>query len=127
MTNIQIQKILNEALNKSFLDKILFLTEQEREYKKSDFFKTTKIPLLTLHEKYEMYKMKNNQVIEEFNNFIKEIDVDLVTGKLEELVLNLEKNKTIVNMVNDFIENFNYEKVNEYAIQIQEEMNKLKK
>lgn len=126
MDNIQLQLILDEAYKKTFLDKIEFLLENEKDYKKSEFFRITKIPLLTLYEKFDIYRSKNRNIADEFNDFIYGIDTEAVVQKISELIDLAEKDKKIVDTLNNIIENFNYEKISEIADKVQGELNKLK-
>jgi predicted transcriptional regulator len=126
MDNIQLQLILDEAYSKTFLDKIEFLLEKEKDYKKSEFFRLTKIPLLALYEKFDGYKTRQKNIADEFNDFIYGIDNDLVVQKISEFIEVAEKDKKIVQTLNEIIENFNYEKISEIAEQVQKELNKIK-
>lgn len=126
MDALELQLILDEAYQKSFLDKIEFLTEKDKEYKRSDFFKFTKIPLLTLYEKFDMYKTRKTGLADEFAEFIAQIDTEQVTEKIAEFIESAEQNKKIVETLNDIIENFNYQKIIDVAAEVQEELNKLK-
>lgn len=126
MDTLELQLILDEAYQKSFLDKIEFLTEKDKEYKRSDFFKLTKIPLLTLYEKFDMYKTRKKGLADEFAEFIAQIDTEQVTEKIAEFIESAEENKKIVETLNDIIENFNYQKIIDVAAEVQEELNKLK-
>jgi len=47
--------MLEKAYKETFLDKILFLKEQEIQYKKSSFFKQTKISLMELYKNFDIY------------------------------------------------------------------------
>jgi len=127
MDNIQLQLILDEAYTKTFLEKIEFLVENDKNYKKSEFFKNTKIPLLELYKNFEQYKNSQNDLIDEFNDFIEGINIDIVIEKIREFINKVEDDETIVEKLNDFIDNFNVEKVSEYATQIKEELNKVSK
>lgn len=124
MNNIQLQTILNSAYKKTFLDKIEYLMENEKDYKRSEFFKNTKIPLLTLYEKFDIYQSKGFNIIDEFNDFVEGLDMNMVAEKLSDFIDAAEKNKKIVDTINDLINNFNYEKISEIATEIQEELNK---
>jgi hypothetical protein len=126
MDNLELQLILEDAYKKTFLDKIEFLVEHDREYKKSEFFKLTKIPLLTLYEKFDQYKTKSITIVDEFIEFIQSIDTDMVAEKVADFITSAEQNKKIVDTINDIIENFNYEKITKIAAEVQEELNKLK-
>jgi hypothetical protein len=74
MDNLELQILLDELYTESFLDSIQIIYEKESEYKKSSFYKQTKITLIQLYEKYFQYRMLNYSMQEKFNDFIKEID-----------------------------------------------------
>lgn len=126
MKNFEIQRALEEGYEKSFLEKIEFIIEKEKEYKKSEFFKNTKISFTTLYEKFEMYQSRNTDIIDEFNKFIQDLDIDMIVEKVSEFLEKAEKDKKIVDVLNDLIDNFNVEKISEYATKIQEELTKVK-
>jgi len=126
MDNIQLQLVLEEAYENTFLDRMEFIFEKESEYSKSEFFKKTKISLLDLYEKFESYKTKKLGIIDEFNSFIERLDMDLVVSKISEFLEQAEKDKKIVDVLNDLMDNFSVDKISEYATQIQEELTKVK-
>jgi hypothetical protein len=74
MDNLQLQNLLDDLYNESFLDSIEIIYEKESLYKKSNFYKQTKISLAQLYEKYFQYRMLNYSMQEKFNDFIAEID-----------------------------------------------------
>lgn len=126
MDNIQLQLILEEAYQKTFLDKIEFLLGKEKDYKKSDFFKYTKITLVDLYQKFEVYKSRSRNLADELNDFVEGIDIDRIINFIQEFIAKAEENKPIVDTINSIIENFNYEKISEIATQVQEELSKIK-
>ncbi len=126
MDNIQLQLMLEEAYKKTFLDKIEFLFEKEREYKKSEFYRKTKLSLVDLYQNFETYKARSRNLADEFNDFIEGIDTDSIINFIDEFIGKASENKPIVDTLNSIIENFNYEKISEIATQIQEELSKIK-
>jgi len=125
MDNIQLQLILDEAYKKTFLDTIEFLIEHDKDYKKSEFFKNSKISILELYKNFELYKNSKTAIVDEFNDFIEGINTDIIINKIKEFINNIEDDQTLVEKLNEFIDNFNIEKVGEYATQIKEELNKV--
>jgi len=126
MDNIQLQLMLEEAYKKTFLDKIEFLFEKEREYKKSEFYRKTKLSLVDLYQNFESYKAKSRDLADEFNDFIEGVDTNAIINLIEEFIEKASENQPIVDTLNSIIENFNYEKISEIATQVQEELNKIK-
>ena len=126
MKNFEIQMTLEEAYEKPFLEKVEFIIEKEKDYKKSEFFKNTKISFATLYEKFEMYQSRNTDIIDEFNKFVQDLDIDIIVQKVSEFLEKAEKDKKIVDVLNDLIDNFNVDRISEYATKIQEELTKVK-
>ena len=127
MDNIQLQLVLEEAYKRTFLDKIEYLADQDKEYKKSEFYKKTRIPLFELYQNFDKYKSKGLDLAKEFNDFVEGIDLDNVIELIKEFIEKLEKDEKIVDVLNNLIENFNYEKISEIATVVQEELNKISK
>ena len=127
MNNIQLQLVLEEAYKRTFLDKIEYLTDQDKDYKKSEFYKKTKIPLLELYKNFDAYKSKGLDLAKEFNDFVEGINLDNVMELIKEFIEKLEKDEKIVDVLNNLVENFNYEKISDIATMVQEELNKISK
>jgi hypothetical protein len=126
MDNIQLQQILQKAYEETFLSRMELLVDSDKDYKKSEFFKNTKISLFDLYNQYETYLANKNMIIDEFNAFIEKLDTEIVVEKLSEFLTDIEKDKKIVDILNDIIEYFSTEKVSEYATMIQEAIDKIK-
>jgi hypothetical protein len=75
MDNLTLQILLDDLYNESFLNSIEIIYEKELEYKKSSFYKQTKIPLIQLYEKYFQYRTLQYSMQEKLNDFIKRIDI----------------------------------------------------
>jgi hypothetical protein len=52
MNTTEIYYFLETVYDANFLEAIEIIVEEEPKYKKSEFYKKTKVPLLTLCEKY---------------------------------------------------------------------------
>lgn len=137
MNLVQLNILLEEIYELPFLMKIEKIYEEEKIYKKSDFYKQYKISLINLYEKFELYQRANKDIKEEFdvwidgilgkiNHFIKEADTDLIALKIGEFLESVDANETIVNFINDLLENFDVSKVEELAKSFQKEVNNLK-
>lgn len=126
MDNILLQQILQKAYNETFLSRMELLIETDKDYKKSEFFKNTKISLFDLYNQYETYLANKNMIIDEFNAFVEELDTEVLVKKLSDFLADIEKDKKIVEILNDIIEYFSTEKVSEYASLIQEAVDKIK-
>ena len=126
MDNILLQQILQKAYNETFLSRMELLIETDKDYKKSEFFKNTKISLFDLYNQYETYLANKNMIIDEFNAFVEKLDTEVLVKKVSEFLADIEKDKKIVEILNDIIEYFSTEKVSEYASLIQEAVDKIK-
>jgi hypothetical protein len=80
MTQIELQQLLDNIYELSFLESILLIQEKDSLYKKSDFFKQTKIPLVNLYEKYFIYMNSKYSIEDKLNDFITKIDIDILTN-----------------------------------------------
>jgi hypothetical protein len=80
MNEIQLLELLEKIYSLSFLESILEIQKQELAYKKSDFFKQTKIPLNVLYEKFFIYNNTRYGFDEKMNEFITNIDIEKLTN-----------------------------------------------
>jgi hypothetical protein len=104
MINLQIQLLLEEAHRKNFLDRAIFLKENEREYKQSDFYKRTKIDILDLYESFYTYYNREITLAEKINNVIQEIDLDEIYEKIKQIIdfiFDQEKVKNFIDYINN--------------------------
>ncbi|MFW6029392.1 MAG: hypothetical protein ACOCRO_03980, partial [Halanaerobiales bacterium] len=86
MTNLEIQTMLERAYNSTFLDSIEFLSKREKQYKKSDFYKQTKIPLFTLYEKYFAYHTAKLELVDQLNEVFVNFDTEYAVEKIEQFI-----------------------------------------
>jgi hypothetical protein len=109
MTNLQIQIMLEKAYKETFLDKILFLKEQEIQYKKSKFFKQTKIPLIELYKNFDIYITQKLGLTYKLEDFLSNTDFDKLG---EEVIIFLQKiveDERFEGFLNKIIESFDFE------------------
>lgn len=95
LTNEYLNTRLHEILtqNSNFFDVVLQLKEFEKEYKQSDFFKTTKMPLFNLINEAKIFYLTNTTIlIDKLNKIIDGLDVDKLLAVLQEGGSILEKN-----------------------------------
>lgn len=89
--NTRLHEILTQSSN--FFDVILQLKEFEKEYKQSDFFKTTKMPLMEIAREAKIFYLTNTAIlIDKLNKIIDGLDVDKLLAVLQEGGSILEKN-----------------------------------
>ena len=127
MTNIQLQELLEEAYESTFLQSIELLMKNEKDYKQSNFFKQTKIPLTILYEKFFQYKKSSMPLFDEIAKAISNLDVDVLVNKLEEFIVKAEEKERIVDTLNQIIENFNYEALIKQGEEVMKNFNKIQK
>jgi hypothetical protein len=108
MKQYEINVMLEEAYEKEFLDMILFLKKEEKEYKTSEFYKETKIPLMELYKNYFEYKKSQENFIEKY---IKDLNEDLIEEKISLIIDKLENNELIKEKLNQFLGTFNLEQL----------------
>lgn len=89
--NTRLHEILTQSSN--FFDVVLELKEFEKEYKQSDFFKTTKMPLMEIAREAKIFYLTNTAIlIDKLNKIIDGLDVDKLLAVLQEGGSILEKN-----------------------------------
>lgn len=89
--NTRLHEILTQSSN--FFDVVLELKEFEKEYKQSDFFKQTKMPLMEIVREAKIFYLTNTSIlIDKLNKIIDGLDVDKLLAVLQEGGSILEKN-----------------------------------
>ena len=109
MTNLQIQIMLEKAYKENFLDKILFLKEQETQYKKSSFFKQTKISLMELYKNFDIYTTQKLGLTYKIEDFINGTDFDKLGDEIISLLQNIVEDERFEGFLNKVIESFDFE------------------
>lgn len=126
MTVLELQLFLDDLSELSFLSAILEINKKEKQYKNSEFFKQTRIPLLSLYEKYLQYVTLSKDRIEEIALAIESLDLNRFSDKLAELVLKTLDKETIQKRIEEFSKDFNLEELLEQNEELEEIVNKLK-
>ena len=119
MNEIQLLELLEKIYSLSFLESILEIQKQELVYKKSDFFKQTKIPLNVLYEKFFIYNNTRYGFDEKMNEFITNIDIEKLTNLTLEWIQKLNEDEKVMNLLKKVFERFNVSELEE----IKEEIN----
>lgn len=133
----EIQKLLEEIYELPFLLKVEKIFEEEKKYKKSDFYKNYKIPLINLYEKFEAYQRANKNLKEELDTwietivekltvFIQEADTDLIASKIGEFLESIEANEKVTEFINNLLENFDVKQLEKLAQDFEEGVKNLK-
>lgn len=111
MNNVDLYLLLDDIYRSNFLEAIEIIIEKTPEYKKSDFFKKTKLPLEVLYEKYFHFLTVNYSFEEKLEQFIEGIDSERLADTIVKVVQNLENNQDFMGKVEKFIETFNIEQI----------------
>ena len=86
MTNAELEKKLKElSVKDNFLDVVLECRELEPEYKKSDFYKATKMSLSDLLRQYKMWSFANfDNLGDRIQELIDSLNFDNVSKIIEQ-------------------------------------------
>ena len=111
-TNKIDNEYLNEKMkeillnNNNFFDVILKLKEFEKEYKQSDFYKTTKINLIDLVKDARIFYLTNVKTItDKINGIINNLDAEKLAALIENSGEILENhNNSTLDMIREFKE-----------------------
>jgi hypothetical protein len=101
-TTIDIQLLLEKAYDESFLGAILLLKENEKEYKKTEFYRKTKVNLLELYKNYYTY-IKNIYGVSEK---ILELNEAAVVSKLETILDKMGGSEKLMGLLDKILEKF---------------------
>lgn len=107
MNEIRLLEVLEKIYSLSFLESILEIQKEEANYKKSNFFKQTKIPLSTLYEKFFIYKNSRYGFDQKINDFITNIDVNKLTDLALDWIEKLEQDEKFKNILQKIFDKFN--------------------
>lgn len=106
MNNLELQILLDDLYSESFLDSIEIIYKKDPEYKKSSFYKETKIPLIQLYEKYFQYRVLQYSMQEKFNDFIAKIDINQMIKIGLNWLENFENTERVNQLIGKIMENF---------------------
>ena len=127
MTKRDIERILEVASVKGFLDRIEYLAENDKEYKKSDFYKSTRINLMVLYEKYYYFINSQATVLEQITEVVQNFDMGIVFVKVEEFLQWIVDNDKVNEFVNKIYDKFDPSVLEGFKDQLSEMGDKLKK
>jgi len=120
MTNIELVALLEEAYEKTFLDAIEFLFEQSSEYKRSKFYKTTRIPLEVLFEKYFAWQKASYNMVDDLFESVMNVDTERLVTKISDIIEKASQDGKITEFFTKLLEQFDPEVLEKYS----EEFNK---
>lgn len=126
MTNFEINKLLEGLSGLNFLEAIQEVHNQEDSYKKSAFFKATKIPLKVLFKEYMMWGQVKKDLIEELDIYIRNFDVSSVIEKIHEIFDKVLNDPEFMEKIKEKLKDYDSEGLNVYMDKIEGELNKFK-
>ena len=87
MDNVELEQKIKEILNiTNFFDMLLAAKEFEKDYKTSDFYKITKIPLMeVLKEVKSFYAFSVDAVVEKIQTAINNLDLTKLNSLFDEM------------------------------------------
>ena len=127
MTKFELDKILKDASRLGFIEAIELIKFNEPAYKKSDFFKIHKIPLLQLYKEYFMWDKAQRDLVLEFSEYVKNFDYQLIIDKLLEFLKEINENPEIMEKIEGLVEKFDPKALDGMMDGLQREIAKLKK
>jgi transcriptional/translational regulatory protein YebC/TACO1 len=126
MNKTEIYDLLDTIYEANFLDSIEIITEEESKYKKSEFYKQTKVPLATLCEKYFHWRNSENSIKDELLSFVYNLDEDAVVKTLTNLIKKLESSEDVQRIVEAIAESLDPKDLKNLSEEFQETVSKLK-
>jgi len=103
MTNLEIKEMLAKANNMDCLERTVFLKQQKKNYKKSQFYKTTHMSLQKLYLAYclegltAISRMGNSTLFSEFSKG----NYGILGSVITDIILSIDEES-----IKDLIENF---------------------
>ena len=87
MDNVELEQKVKEILNiTNFFDMLLAAKEFEKDYKTSDFYKITKIPLMeVLKEVKSFYTFSVDAVVEKIQTVVNNLDLTKLNSLFDEM------------------------------------------
>lgn len=126
MTNLELQMMLDNLANAGFLEAILKIQEKEKEYEESDFFKTTRISLMTLFERYLKYVELKTDLVGDLIERLQHADLEGLKKQAMGIFSSLLDSEQISNMFEDASKEFDIKKIQEENKELSELIEKLR-
>ena len=107
MNNQELELKIKEIINiPNMFDMIIAAQNFEKEYKQSDFYKTTKIPLKEIIKNAKLYYIFSyRNMIERIQSLINDLDFNKVNSLLDQFSSMFEQeNDETMNMINELKE-----------------------
>lgn len=105
MTNIELEQKVKEIIaEENMFDMIEKALSFEKEYKQTSFYKTTKMPILSVIEKAKMFYFKINfdGLFDQLQEKINSLDLENINGLMDQMAnVFANENNEIYNMINE--------------------------
>lgn len=111
MDNLELQILLDQLVEMPFLDALLKIQETDKIYKQSNFYKTTKIPLQELINKYLTTISLKYNLKQQILDLINFADTTILANKLKEILLKVLETDEIQTKIKDFSNQFDMEEL----------------
>lgn len=126
MTNLEILILLKEIYNTDFLNTFILLKQNSKKYKKSQFYKETKISLSELYKYYYTYVQGQYGLLNQIIDAIRLLDKDMVIEKINDIFSNLEKSGKMQDILNKIFNQFNIQSLLDTSKEFKESLQDLK-
>lgn len=105
MTNIELEQKVKEIIaEENMFDMIEKALSFEKEYKQTNFYKTTKMPIVSVIEKAKMFYFKINfdGLFNQLQEKINSLDLENINGLMDQMAnVFANENNEIYNMINE--------------------------
>lgn len=112
LRDYEIYSLFEKLAEQPILERILILQTNEARYKKSDFYKVARIPLVELYKNYLELEKLSQTFSQKFDSFIKGIDEETVVSKIVNILDKLENEDKVQLFLEKLIGSFDISKLN---------------
>jgi len=126
MNTTEIYDLLDTIYEANFLESIEIIIQEEPQYKKSEFYKKTKVPLSTLSDKYFYWRKNENSIKDELMSLIYNLDEDAVIKTLTNVIKKLESSEDVKRIIAMIGESLDPNDLKDISEEFKQTVNKLK-
>jgi hypothetical protein len=127
MTNIEIQLLLEQAYEETFLGSVQLLVDKTKDYMRSSFYKNTKIDLPDLFQKYFIWKKSQENTFDTLINSFNNVDTKVLIEKATVFAEELIKNEKFKGLLDKVLDTLDYNKLSEFSEELNTKITSLKK
>jgi hypothetical protein len=127
MTNLEIQLLLEQAYEETFLGSVELLVAKSKEYMRSSFYKNTKIDLPDLFQKYFLWKKSQENTFDALINSLNNVDTKILIEKATVFAEELVENKKFKALLDKLLDTLDYNKLSKYSEDLNTKITSLKK